>query len=138
MGAADGGRLVSRVMWSRRAGRRWWIRWNSNSTRITSSRASLRRSRPTANAGSPSRAGSSRRLTAHPQSSEYGTLLDECQEVAVMAAFSTIREDIDAVFQHDPAARTTLEVVLAYPGLHAIWIHHGAHWLWQHELKLLG
>jgi len=55
-----------------------------------------------------------------------------------MAAMSTIREDIDAVFQHDPAARTTLEVVLAYPGLHAIWMYRAAHWLWQHNLKLLG
>ena len=55
-----------------------------------------------------------------------------------MAAMSTIREDIEAVFQHDPAARTTLEVVLAYPGLHAIWMYRGAHWLWQHNLKLAG
>jgi serine O-acetyltransferase len=55
-----------------------------------------------------------------------------------MAAMSTIREDIAAVFQHDPAARTTLEVVLAYPGLHAIWLYRAAHWLWQHNLKLLG
>ncbi|MGD0290438.1 MAG: serine O-acetyltransferase EpsC [Candidatus Binataceae bacterium] len=55
-----------------------------------------------------------------------------------MSAMSTIREDIDAVFQHDPAARTTLEVVLAYPGLHAIWLYRAAHWLWQHNLKLLG
>jgi serine O-acetyltransferase len=55
-----------------------------------------------------------------------------------MPALTTIREDINAVFQHDPAARTTLEVVLAYPGLHAIWIHHASHWLWQHNLKLLG
>ncbi|MEA2678651.1 MAG: serine O-acetyltransferase [Candidatus Binataceae bacterium] len=55
-----------------------------------------------------------------------------------MPALTTIREDINAVFQHDPAARTTLEVVLAYPGLHAIWIHHVSHWLWQHNLKLLG
>lgn len=55
-----------------------------------------------------------------------------------MAAMSTIREDIDAVFQHDPAARTTLEVVLAYPGLHAIWMYRAAHWLWQHNLKLAG
>src|ERR1700735_1775422 len=55
-----------------------------------------------------------------------------------MAAMSTIREDIDAVFQHDPAARTTLEVVLAYPGLHAIWLYRAAHWLWQRNLKLLG
>ncbi len=55
-----------------------------------------------------------------------------------MAVMSTIREDIDAVFQHDPAARTTLEVVLAYPGLHAIWSYRAAHWLWQRNLKLLG
>jgi serine O-acetyltransferase len=55
-----------------------------------------------------------------------------------MAAMSTIREDIDAVFQHDPAARTTLEVVLAYPGLHAIWMYRAAHWLWQHNFKLMG
>jgi len=55
-----------------------------------------------------------------------------------MPALTTIREDIDTVFQHDPAARTVVEVVLAYPGMHAIWIHRGAHWLWQHNLKLLG
>jgi serine O-acetyltransferase len=55
-----------------------------------------------------------------------------------MAVLSTMREDIDAVFQHDPAARSTLEVVLTYPGLHAIWLYRVAHWLWQHDLKLLG
>jgi serine O-acetyltransferase len=55
-----------------------------------------------------------------------------------MPALSTIREDIAAVFQHDPAARTTLEVVLSYPGLHAIWFYRAAHWLWLHDLKLLG
>src|ERR1700687_6229757 len=60
------------------------------------------------------------------------------QEVTVMAAMSTIREDIEAVFQHDPAARTMLEVVLAYPGVHAIWLYRVAHWLWLHNLKLLG
>ncbi|MBF6559251.1 MAG: serine O-acetyltransferase [Candidatus Binataceae bacterium] len=51
---------------------------------------------------------------------------------------STLREDIQAVFERDPAARTTLEVVLAYPGLHAIWFHRAAHWLWRRDLKLLG
>jgi len=55
-----------------------------------------------------------------------------------MDVLSTMREDIDAVFQHDPAARSTLEVLLAYPGLHAIWFYRIAHWLWQHDLKLLG
>ncbi|MFZ0889417.1 MAG: serine O-acetyltransferase EpsC [Candidatus Binataceae bacterium] len=55
-----------------------------------------------------------------------------------MSVLSRMREDIQAVFDHDPAARTTLEVVLAYPGLHAIWMHRGAHWLWEHNLRLLG
>jgi serine O-acetyltransferase len=54
-----------------------------------------------------------------------------------MGVISTIREDIQAVFERDPAARTTLEVVLAYPGVHAIWFHRAAHWLWNHQLKLL-
>jgi serine O-acetyltransferase len=39
----------------------------------------------------------------------------------------TIREDIQTVFDKDPAARSTLEVVLCYPGLHAIWAHRIAH-----------
>jgi serine O-acetyltransferase len=55
-----------------------------------------------------------------------------------MAIFSRIREDIRAVFERDPAARNTLEVVLAYPGIHALWMHRIAHWLWVHHLKLLG
>jgi serine O-acetyltransferase len=55
-----------------------------------------------------------------------------------MGVISRVREDIQAVFDRDPAARTGLEVALAYPGLHAIWIHHLAHWLWGHQLKLLG
>ncbi|MGH7814254.1 MAG: serine O-acetyltransferase EpsC, partial [Candidatus Binataceae bacterium] len=55
-----------------------------------------------------------------------------------MATFDRIREDIQAVFERDPAARSTLEVVLAYPGLHAIWFHRAAHWMWTHELKLTG
>jgi serine O-acetyltransferase len=54
-----------------------------------------------------------------------------------MGILARMREDIQAVFERDPAARTTLEVVLAYPGLHAIWIYRVAHWLWQHRLKLL-
>ncbi|HLW72360.1 MAG TPA: serine O-acetyltransferase EpsC [Candidatus Binataceae bacterium] len=55
-----------------------------------------------------------------------------------MSLIARMREDISAVFQHDPAARTTLEIVLAYPGLHAIWFHRVAHWLWRRDLKLVG
>lgn len=52
--------------------------------------------------------------------------------------FKRMREDIRAVFERDPAARTTLEVLLTYPGLHALWFHRLAHWLWLHRLKLVG
>lgn len=51
--------------------------------------------------------------------------------------FNTLREDIRSVFDRDPAARSTLEVLLCYAGLHAIWDHRIAHWLWVHNLKLL-
>jgi len=52
--------------------------------------------------------------------------------------FKTIRSDIKAVFDRDPAARSTLEVILTYPGLHATWGYRMSHWLWTHRLKLLG
>jgi serine O-acetyltransferase len=47
-----------------------------------------------------------------------------------------IREDIRNVFTRDPAARNVVEVVLCYPGLHAIWMHRFAHWLWTLHLRL--
>ena len=52
--------------------------------------------------------------------------------------FRAFREDIQAVFDRDPAARSALEVILTYPGLHAVWGHRVSHWLWTHRLKLLG
>jgi len=48
-----------------------------------------------------------------------------------------IREDIDNALARDPAARSRLEIFLAYPGLHAIWGHRMAHWLWNHNFKLI-
>jgi serine O-acetyltransferase len=54
-----------------------------------------------------------------------------------MGVIARMREDIQAVFERDPAARNTVEVILAYPGLHAIWNHRAAHWLWNHNLKLI-
>jgi serine O-acetyltransferase len=47
-----------------------------------------------------------------------------------------ITEQINAIQQRDPAARSRLEIVLTYPGLHAIIIHRGASWLHRHRLKL--
>ncbi len=51
--------------------------------------------------------------------------------------FKTIREDIRTVFAKDPAARTVAEVLLCYPGLHALWLHRIAHFLWRRKLRLL-
>lgn len=48
---------------------------------------------------------------------------------------SELKEDIQAVFDRDPAARNTLEVLLTYPGVHALLLHRVAHSLWQHEQK---
>ena len=52
--------------------------------------------------------------------------------------FETLREDIRTVFARDPAARSVLEVILCYPGLHALWLYRMAHFLWSHKLRLLG
>ncbi len=52
--------------------------------------------------------------------------------------FFTLREDIRSVFARDPAARSVAEILLCYPGLHAIWFYRVAHWCWTHELYLLG
>ncbi|MBQ27837.1 MAG: serine O-acetyltransferase [Nitrospiraceae bacterium] len=51
--------------------------------------------------------------------------------------FRTIRQDFQTVFQRDPAAVSTLEVLLTYSGLHAILMHRVAHWLLNHRVPLL-
>ncbi|RKQ63427.1 serine O-acetyltransferase [Thermovibrio guaymasensis] len=51
--------------------------------------------------------------------------------------FKRLKEDIETVFERDPAARSILEVLLCYPGLHAVWFHRIAHWFWTHNLKLI-
>ncbi len=48
-----------------------------------------------------------------------------------------MREDIKALLVKDPAARSWLEVLLCYPGLHAIWFHRAAHRLYAWRLYLL-
>src|SRR3989304_4864552 len=45
--------------------------------------------------------------------------------------FERMRRDIRTVLERDPAARSSLEVLLCYPGGHAIWHHRLAHWLWR-------
>ena len=51
--------------------------------------------------------------------------------------FKTLREDIKTVFTKDPAAKSVAEVILCYPGLHALWFHRLAHFMWRHKLRLL-
>ena len=50
--------------------------------------------------------------------------------------FSLIREDVANVMEHDPAAKSRLEVYLCYSGLHAVWFYRVNHWLWNHRLFL--
>jgi serine O-acetyltransferase len=50
---------------------------------------------------------------------------------------SLIREDVANVLEHDPAARSRLEIYLCYSGLHALWFYRCNHWLWGHNFFLL-
>ncbi len=47
-----------------------------------------------------------------------------------------VARDVRAVLQRDPAAGSALEAVLFSPGLHAVWGHRIAHWLWRHGMRL--
>ena len=53
-------------------------------------------------------------------------------------AFKNLREEIHTVLKHDPAARSALEVVLCYPGFHALLFYRVAHFLWRHNWLVLG
>ncbi len=55
-----------------------------------------------------------------------------------MSWWATLKRDIEVVFERDPAARSTLEVIFCYPGVHALLIHRLAHGLWGSRLYLLG
>jgi serine O-acetyltransferase len=48
-----------------------------------------------------------------------------------------IIDDIQTIRKKDPAARSVLEILLCYPGLHAMWLHRIAHFLWRLNLKLI-
>jgi len=51
--------------------------------------------------------------------------------------FKMLKEDIDTVFDQDPAARSYFEVILTYSGLHAIWAHRIAHALYKRKFYFL-
>ncbi len=54
-----------------------------------------------------------------------------------MRFLGNVIEDIDVALTRDPAARNRIEVMLAYPGVHALWAHRVSHFLWNHRLKLI-
>lgn len=51
--------------------------------------------------------------------------------------FRRMQEDIACIVERDPAARSRLEVLLCYPGLHALWFHRVAHRLWRARWRTL-
>lgn len=51
--------------------------------------------------------------------------------------FKQLKEDIDNIFENDPAARSILEVVLTYSGLHATWAHRVAHWFYKRRFYFM-
>ncbi len=54
----------------------------------------------------------------------------------IIKFFQLMKEDIQSVFDRDPAARSTMEILTSYPGLHAIWGFRISHWFWKHNMKL--
>ncbi|MGE5548061.1 MAG: serine O-acetyltransferase [Solirubrobacterales bacterium] len=52
--------------------------------------------------------------------------------------FKTLQEDIASIRSRDPAAHSGLEVLLCYPGLHALMVYRLAHWCWIHGFRVLG
>ncbi len=53
-----------------------------------------------------------------------------------MNLFASIREDVQCVFERDPAATSRAMVLLCYPGLQALWAHHVQHWLWCKQWRV--
>lgn len=52
-------------------------------------------------------------------------------------AATSIQRDLQSVFERDPAARSPWEILLCYPGFHAVGGHRIAHWLWKQGFKLI-
>ena len=48
-----------------------------------------------------------------------------------------VKKDLSAVFERDPAARSLIEVILTYPGVHAVILHRAAHWFYKKRMFLV-
>ncbi|WP_342504327.1 serine O-acetyltransferase EpsC [Lysinibacillus sp. FSL L8-0126] len=51
--------------------------------------------------------------------------------------FKRMKEDVETIFENDPAARSVFEVVLTYSGLHATWAHRVAHWFFKRHFYFI-
>lgn len=84
-------------------------------------------------------------MSGCPNKNKRGTLLITFFHLSYLMSIvkkltqlkNAIADDIDNVMQKDPAARTPLEVLMTYPGIHARTLHRGAHALWQADYKFL-
>jgi serine O-acetyltransferase len=54
-----------------------------------------------------------------------------------MAFLASVREDIAAALERDPAAKSKVEIIACYSGLHAVWMYRINHWLWHHHWRVL-
>jgi len=54
-----------------------------------------------------------------------------------LSFFSCAREDVAAILDRDPAAKSTFEVLVLYSGLHALWAYRVHHWMWTHGWRFL-
>lgn len=66
--------------------------------------------------------------------------ISEGEEISVTSGnrigfLRTVREDVSCVFERDPAARTTWEVLTTYPGVHALLVHRLAHRVWKRQWR---
>jgi serine O-acetyltransferase len=55
--------------------------------------------------------------------------------MALLRGFRKIREDVSVAFKRDPAARSWMEIIFCYPGLHAVVLHRVSHIMWRRGLK---
>jgi len=60
-----------------------------------------------------------------------------CAADRLNKAIAVLKEDIRAVRERDPAARGTFEILISYPGLHAIWLHRVANYLHERKVPLM-
>ncbi len=72
-------------------------------------------------------------------SSGIGALAGASQRLSELGGIllARLERDVKVIKERDPAARSTLEILTCYPGLHAVWLHRAAHAMWKRDVPLL-